>query len=94
MGWSVFGSAAASGTAEDLSAADLPGVLAGIRTHDGPPFGQLAGRPVIVQDQAARTWAAVARIAHPGVGLAEPDGGDPPAPRMPRAEGPGDGGAR
>jgi hypothetical protein len=43
----------------------------GVRTYDGPPFGQLFARPVIVQDRAARTWAAVARIAHPGIGLAE-----------------------
>jgi hypothetical protein len=71
MGWTVFGARAASGTADDLSEADLPGVLAGIRTHDGPPYGQLFTRPVIVQDCAARTWAAVARIAHPGIGLAE-----------------------
>ncbi|MBB3084686.1 SCO6880 family protein [Geodermatophilus sabuli] len=72
MGWTVFGSRAAAGTADDLTTADLPGVLAGIRTHDGPPFGQLFTRPVIVQDLAARTWAAVARIDHPGIGLAEP----------------------
>ncbi|SFE43566.1 SCO6880 family protein [Blastococcus tunisiensis] len=72
MGWTFFGSRAASGTAEDLSEADLPGVLAGIRTHDGPPYGQLFTRPVIVQNSAARTWAAVARIDHPGIGLAEP----------------------
>ena len=71
MGWTVFGSRAGAGTADDLSEADLPGVLAGIRTHDGPPFGQLFTRPVIVQNSAARTWAAVARIAHPGIGLAE-----------------------
>ena len=73
MEWTAFGSRAASGTAEDLSEADLPGVLAGIRTHDGPPYGQLFTRPVIVQDCAAHTWAAVARIDHPGIGLAEPD---------------------
>jgi hypothetical protein len=71
MGWTVFGSRAGAGTADDLSEADLPGVLAGIRTHDGPPFGQLFTRPVIVQNRAARTWAAVASIAHPGIGLAE-----------------------
>ncbi|SFE95611.1 SCO6880 family protein [Blastococcus tunisiensis] len=71
MGWTTFRSAAASGVAEDLSRADLPGVLAGIRSHDGPPYGQLLVRPVIVQDQAARTWAAVASIQHPGIGLAE-----------------------
>jgi hypothetical protein len=73
MGWTVFGSRAVSGTADDLSEADLPGVLAGIRTHDGPPYGQLFTRPVIVQDCAAHTWAAVARISHPGIGMAEPD---------------------
>ena len=72
LGWTVFGSRAASGTAEDLSEADLPGVLAGIRTHDGPPYGQLFTRPVVVQNSAARTWAVVARIDHPGIGLAEP----------------------
>ncbi|WP_040339410.1 SCO6880 family protein [Candidatus Blastococcus massiliensis] len=72
MGWTIFGSRAASGTAENLSEADLPGVLAGIRTHDGPPYGHLFTRPVIVQNSAARTWAAVARIDHPGIGLAEP----------------------
>jgi hypothetical protein len=73
MGWTVFGSGAAAGTAEDLSEADLPGVLAGIRTHDGPPYGPQFTRPVILQNAAARTWAAVARIAHPGIGLAEAD---------------------
>lgn len=71
LGWTTFRSNAATGVVEDLSQADLPGVLAGIRTHDGPPYGQLLSRPVIVQDQAARTWAAVARIAHRGIGLAE-----------------------
>jgi len=73
MGWSVFGSRAAAGIADDGAAADLPGVLAGIRAHDGPPYGQLFTRPVIVQNTAARTWAVVARIAHPGIGLAEPE---------------------
>jgi hypothetical protein len=71
MGWTTFRSTAATGAVEDLTQADLPGVLAGIRTHDGPPYGQLLARPVIVQDHAAHTWAAVARIEHPGIGLAE-----------------------
>src|SRR4051812_19233245 len=69
LGWTVFGSRAAGGTAEDMAAADLPGVLAGVRTHDGPPFGHTFDRPVIVQNVAAHTWAAVARITHPGIGL-------------------------
>ncbi len=71
LGWGVFGSRAAAGTAAGLAAADLPGVLAGIRIHDGPPHGQTLGRPAVVQDRAARTWAAVARIDHPGIGLVE-----------------------
>ena len=71
LGWADWQSAAATGAVQDLAAADLPGVLAGIRTHDGPPFGVLFGRPAIVQDQTAQTWAAVARISHPGIGLAE-----------------------
>ena len=71
MGWTVFASRVAAGGVEDLSVADLPGVLAGIRAHDGPPHGQLLTRPVIIQDTAARTWAAVARISHPGIGLSE-----------------------
>ncbi|HEY5455426.1 MAG TPA: SCO6880 family protein, partial [Acidothermaceae bacterium] len=71
MGWTKWQSNAAAGIARDLSEADLPGVLAGVRTHDGPPFGQLLTRPAIVQDHARRTWAAVARVVHPGIGLAE-----------------------
>jgi uncharacterized small protein (DUF1192 family) len=71
MGWSDWQSVAATGSVEDPAVADLPGVLAGIRTHDGPPYGVLLGRPAIVQDQTAQTWAAVARISHPGIGLAE-----------------------
>lgn len=70
-GWSSWQSRAAAGEPADPAEADLPGVLAGIRTHDGPPLGVLGRRPAIVQDSSARTWAAVARISHPGIGLAE-----------------------
>ncbi len=73
MGWTRWRSEVAAGGAADVAAADLPGVLAGIRTHDGPPFGVLMARPVVVQDCAASTWAVVARVTHPGIGLAEPD---------------------
>ena len=72
MGWNTWQSRAAAGIADDLDEADLPGVLAGVRVHDGPPHGHAMNRVAIVQDQAARTWAAVARITHPGIGLAEP----------------------
>ena len=72
MGWTSWQSRAAAGTAADLGRADLPGVLAGIATHDGPPYGPLQARPALVHDAAAGTWAVVARCQHPGIGLAEP----------------------
>ncbi len=71
MGWTDWQSKAVAGTAEDLDEADLPGVLSGIRTHDGPPFGPLLVRPAVVADHRERTWAVVARITHPGIGLSE-----------------------
>lgn len=71
MGWSDWQSRAAAGTVENFDEADLPGVLAGVRTHDGPPFGPLMARPVIVADNRERSWAVVARITHPGIGLSE-----------------------
>src|SRR2546429_1470687 len=71
MGWTRWQSKVAAGTATNLDEADLPGVLAGVRMHDGPPFGHTTVRPAIVQNTAERTWAAVARIVHPGIGLAE-----------------------
>lgn len=69
-GWSRFQSKVAAGTVSDTAEADLPGVLSGIRTHDGPPYGPLLMRPVLIADNIARTWAAVARIEHPGIGVA------------------------
>lgn len=73
-GWSAWQSRAASGQAADTSQADLPGVLAGIRTHDGPPLGPALSRPAIVQDRAAGSWAVVARVSHPGIALVEAAG--------------------
>ncbi len=72
MGWTRWQSRAAAGIADDLAEADLPGVLAGIQIHDGPPVGVAMSRVALVQNHSARTWAAVARIVHPGIGLAEP----------------------
>lgn len=71
MRWTDWQSKAAAGTVDDFDEADLPGVLSGIRTHDGPPFGPLLIRPAVIADNRARTWAVVARITHPGIGLAE-----------------------
>jgi hypothetical protein len=71
LGWTEWQSRAAAGTADQSDEADLPGVLSGITTHDGPPFGPLLTRPVVVADHRERTWAVIARIEHPGIGLAE-----------------------
>jgi len=71
VGWTDWQSRVAAGYAEDLDDADLPGVLSGIQTHDGPPFGPLMVRPAVVADHREHTWAVVARIAHPGIGLTE-----------------------
>ncbi|WP_310961335.1 SCO6880 family protein [Nocardioides terrisoli] len=73
MGWTTWQSKVAAGIAEDLDQADLPGVLAGVQIHDGPPYGHLLTRVAVIQHQAARTWAATARIEHPGLGLTEAD---------------------
>ena len=72
MGWTRWQSRAAAGIAGDLGEADLPGVLAGIQIHDGPPTGVAMTRVGLVQNHSARTWAVVAQIVHPGIGLAEP----------------------
>jgi hypothetical protein len=72
MGWSRWQSRAAAGVAGDLGEADLPGVLAGIQIHDGPPTGVAMTRVALVQNHCARTWAVVAQVVHPGIGLAEP----------------------
>jgi hypothetical protein len=71
MGWTHWQSKVAAGTVTDLDQADLPGVLAAVQTHDGPPFGHSMTRVAVIQDHAAHTWAAVARIEHPGIGMAE-----------------------
>ena len=72
MGWTSWQSRAAAGVAADLGEVDLPGVLAGIQIHDGLPLGPTMNRVALVQNHSSRTWAAVARIVHPGIGLAEP----------------------
>jgi hypothetical protein len=71
MRWTDWQSKAAAGAVEKFHEADLPGVLAGIRAYDGPPFGPLMARPAIVADSKERTWAVVARITHLGIGLSE-----------------------
>lgn len=71
MGWTRWQSKAAAGDLDDPGEADLPGILAGIEIHDGPPLAGRLVRPAIIQDHAARTWAATARIVHPGIGMSD-----------------------
>ncbi len=82
FGWSRFQSMAAAGDLDlgeaendeddgDAGEADLPGTLAGIQIHDGPPMTGQTARPAIIQNHAARTWAATARIVHPGIGMSD-----------------------
>ena len=73
-GWTRFRSKATRGHAPDDEAeVDLPGVLAGIEIHEGPPVGLHGTRVAIIQDHAARTWAATAAIVHPGLAMRGPD---------------------
>ncbi len=80
FGWSRFQSKAAAGDLDlgngdddegEAGEADLPGILAGIQIHDGPPMSGQTARPAIIQNHATRTWAATARIVHPGIGMSD-----------------------
>jgi len=82
FGWSAFQSKAAAGVLDlgdgradpgEAGEADLPGILAGIEIHDGPPMPGHSTRPAIIQNHATRTWAATARIVHPGIGMSDED---------------------
>jgi hypothetical protein len=75
MGWTRWQSKAAGGTVTDLDEADLPGVLAAVQIHDGPPYGHTMTRVAVIQDHAARSWAAVARIEHPASDWLRPTSG-------------------
>ena len=72
-GWTRFRSRASRGQAGDLGEVDLPGSLAGIEIHEGPPVGLDGSRVAIIQNHAARTWAATAAIVHPGIGMRDFD---------------------
>ena len=72
-GWTRFRSRAAVGAAADLHVPDLPGVLAGVDIHDGPPQGPTGTRVAVVQDHTTRTWAVTAAVVHPGIGMSEAD---------------------
>jgi len=71
MGWSAFRGRVSVGESVPPDNADLPGILAGIQIHDGPPRGARMSRVAVIQDHAAQTWAATARVVHPGIGTVE-----------------------
>lgn len=69
--WTTFRSRAARGEGTDIEDPDLPGCLAGIEIHDGPPVGPAQSRIAIIQNHAAKTWAVTAAVTHLGIGMAE-----------------------
>lgn len=71
MGWAAFRGKVSVGEVVDPDDADLPGILAGVQVHDGPPRGPRLTRVALIQDHAAQTWAATARVVHPGIGVSE-----------------------
>ncbi len=73
MQWSSWRSKASSGSASprDLATPDLPGVLAGLRTHAGPRFGPDQSPVCVVQDPRFGRWSATARVTHAGVAAAD-----------------------
>lgn len=69
--WSRWRSKTATGHGEEPAEPDLPGIVAGMSIHDGPPQGPANTRVAIIQDNANRVWAATAAITHPGLALAD-----------------------
>ena len=70
-GWSAFRSKVSVGEPAAPDDADLPGILSAVQVHDGPPRGARMTRVAMIQDHTAQTWAATARIVHPGIGTEE-----------------------
>lgn len=64
---------ASHGATHDLGEVDLPGSLAGIEIHEGPPTGLTGARVAIIKNHATRTWAVTAAIVHPGTGMRDAD---------------------
>ncbi|MGD8202173.1 SCO6880 family protein [Ornithinimicrobium sp. W1679] len=72
-GWTRFRARATTGQATGRAQVDLPGILASVVIHEGPPTGHSHRRVALIQNHSTRTWAVTARIIHPGLGMAEAD---------------------
>lgn len=58
-------------TREEIDRLDLPGPLAAMRVHDGPPLAsQAMQRVCLIQD--GKHWVVVASMTHPGLSIADP----------------------
>ena len=66
--WTSFRAAAVSAQPVELDQPDLPGSIANLVFHDGPPFGAFQRRIAIVAEPHHGMWTATARVEHPGLG--------------------------
>ena len=66
--WSFFRAAVATYGPVALDEPDLPGAIADLAFHDGPPFGPFQRRIAVVAEPHHGMWTATARVSHPGLG--------------------------
>ena len=69
--WTTFRARAGTGCADDMDEVDLPGVLAAVTVHEGPPQGADRRRVAVIQHHATRTWAVTAAITHTGLAMTD-----------------------
>ena len=73
MRWTPWQSRGAAGQVKELARPTCPGCW----PASAPTTGRATARPLVrvalVQNSITQTWAVVARISHPGIGLAELD---------------------
>ena len=72
-GWSRWQSRVLAGLPVAEESLDLPGVMAGLRVHDGAPTSPRWTRPGLIEDRARGTWSITAALRHPGLGAADGD---------------------
>ncbi len=70
-GWNTWRARIVTHHVSDVEVLDLPGTLSQLVVHDGLPFPATQRPVALVENRTARTWAATARVEHPGIGLTE-----------------------